>query len=105
MIIPNGRKGKKYVEWKAEQEGSSWRKRLQADIDEYIRIARSYEDFLRLIREKGYTVTGEEIGDPHAKYRRRISLPAPEQAEPLSTPSMKNSKTVPVCNIGLLSKT
>ena len=80
VIIPSGRKGKKYVEWKAEQEGSSWKKRLQADIDECIRIARSYEDFLRLIREKGYTVTGEEIGDPHAKY---IKFLAPGQERPV----------------------
>lgn len=68
IIEPSGRKGKKYVQWKAEQEGTSWKKRLQEDIDECIKIAKSYEDFLRLIKEKGYTVTGEKIGDPHSKY-------------------------------------
>ena len=68
IIEPRGRKGKKYVEWKAEQEGTSWKKRLQEDIDESIRISKSYEEFLHLIREKGYTVSGEKIGDPRAKY-------------------------------------
>ncbi len=80
VIIPSGRKGKKYVQWKAEQEGTSWKKRLQADIDECIRTAKSYEDFLRLIREKGYTVTGEKIGDPKAKY---IKFLAPGQERPV----------------------
>ena len=80
IIIPSGRKGKKYVEWKAEQEGISWKKRLQEDIDECVKIAKSYEDFLRLIREKGYKVSGEKIGDPHAKY---IKFLAPEQERPV----------------------
>ncbi len=81
IIIPSGRKGKKYVEWKAEQEGISWKKRLQEDIDECIKTAKSYEDFLRLIREKGYKVSGEKIGDPHAKY---IKFLAPGQERPVS---------------------
>lgn len=80
IIEPSGRKGKKYIQWKAEQEGTSWKKRLQEDIDECIRIAKSYEDFLRLIKEKGYTVTGDKIGDPHAKY---IKFTAPGQERPV----------------------
>lgn len=80
IIEPSGRKGKKYVQWKAEQEGTSWKKRLQEDIDECIKIAKSYEDFLRLIKEKGYTVTGEKIGDPRSKY---IKFTAPGQERPV----------------------
>ena len=37
IITPDGRKGKKYVEWKAEQEDFSWKKHLQEDIDECIK--------------------------------------------------------------------
>ena len=74
IIEPSGKKGKKYVQWKAEQEGTSWKKRLQEDIDECIRIAKSYKDFLRLIKEKGYSVTGEIIGDPHSKYIKFTAL-------------------------------
>ena len=80
IIEPSGRKGKKYVQWKAEQEGISWKKRLQEDIDECIKLAKSYEDFLRLIKEKGYTVSGEKIGDPHSKY---IKFTAPGQERPV----------------------
>ena len=80
IIEPSGRKGKKYVEWKAVQEGTSWKKRLQEDIDECIRISKSYEDFLRFIREKGYAVSGEKIGDPRAKY---IKFTAPGQERPV----------------------
>ena len=80
IIEPSGRKGKKYVQWKAEQEGTSWKTRLQDDIDECIRIAKSYEDFLLLIKEKGYTVNGEKIGDTHSKY---IKFTAPGQERPV----------------------
>ena len=80
IIEPSGRKGKKYVQWKAEQEGTSWKKQLQDDIDECIRIAKSYEDFLCLIRGKGYTITGEQIDDSHAKY---IKFTAPGQKRPV----------------------
>ena len=80
IIEPSGRKGKKYVQWKAEQEGISWKKRLQEDIDECVRLAKSYDDFLRLIKEKGYTVSGERIGDPRSKY---IKFTAPGQVRPV----------------------
>ena len=74
IIEPSGRKGKKYVQWKAEQEGISWKKRLQEDIDECVKLAKSYDDFLCLIKEKGYTVSGEKIGDPRAKYIKFTAL-------------------------------
>ena len=80
IIIPSGRKGKKYAEWKAEQEGISWKKRLQSDIDECVKASESYEDFLRLIRQKGYAVSGEKIDDPHSKYIRFL---APGQERPV----------------------
>ena len=80
IIEPSGRKGEKYVEWKAEQKGTSWKKRLQADIDECITLSKSYDDFLCLIREKGYIISGEKIGDPHAKY---IKFLAPGQERPV----------------------
>ena len=80
IIEPCGRKGKKYVEWKAEQEGISWKKRLQENIDECIKLAKSYEGFLRLVKEKGYAVSGEKIGDPRAKY---IKFTAPGQERPV----------------------
>ena len=80
VIIPNSRKGKKYVEWKAEQENLSWKKRLREDIDECIKLAKSYEDFMNLIKDKGYKVSGNKLGDPHAKY---IKFLAPGQQRPV----------------------
>ncbi|SHH07776.1 Relaxase/Mobilisation nuclease domain-containing protein [Butyrivibrio fibrisolvens DSM 3071] len=80
VIIPSGVRGKKYTEWKAELEGNSWKKRLKEDIDECIRIAKSYDDFLLLIKGKGYTVYGDKLGDPHAKY---IKFLAPGQERPI----------------------
>ena len=80
VIIPSGRKGKKYIEWKAEQDGISWKRRLQEDIDECINNAKSYEEFLRLIKSKGYVVSGEKIGDNRSKY---IKFLAPRQQRPI----------------------
>ena len=68
IIMPCGKKGKKYEEWKNEQKGISWKKRLKDDIDECIKKAKSYDEFLLLIQEKGYAVSGTKIGDSRAKY-------------------------------------
>ena len=68
IIIPESSHGKKYNEWSADKNGTSWKKQLQKDIDELIQIAVSYENFIELIKAKGYEVKGEEFGDKSAKY-------------------------------------
>lgn len=42
----------KYREWLSDNNGSSWKAKLKTDIDEAVRAADSYEDFLELIRAK-----------------------------------------------------
>ena len=68
VIIPESSHGKKYIEWAADKNGTSWKKQLQKDIDELIQIAVTYENFIELIKAKGYEVKGEEFGDKSAKY-------------------------------------
>ena len=76
IIPPNKNKGKTYAEWKAIREGNSWKEKMRHDIDAAIKAADSYDQFLSMIREKGYEVKGEKIeGDP-LKY---ISFRAPGQ--------------------------
>ena len=68
VVIPSGRRGKKYNEWEAEKNGTSWKQMLRTDIDTAIRVARSYEAFLALLRTKGYEIKGEQIGEGAPKY-------------------------------------
>ena len=76
VIEPSGRRGKKYAEWKANQEGRSWKIQMRNDIDEVIEIANTYEEFLILIKDRGYAVKGESFGENSLKY---ISFKAPGQ--------------------------
>ena len=68
VIIPESAHGKKYNEWAADKDGTSWKKQLQKDIDELIQIAVSYENFIELIKTKGYEVKGESFEEKSAKY-------------------------------------
>lgn len=68
IIIPESSHGKKYNEWAADKDGTSWKKQLQNDIDELIQIAVSYENFIELIKAKGYEVKGESFDEKSAKY-------------------------------------
>ena len=61
-IVPCQQRGKKHTEWEAAKNGKSWKDKLRRDIDAIIKLSISYEDFIRLIRLKGYEVKGEEIG-------------------------------------------
>jgi hypothetical protein len=68
VITPGQKRGKKYNEWLAESNGTSWKQRLKNDIDACVDIANSYEHFIELIKAKGYEVKGHEIGENAAKY-------------------------------------
>ena len=61
-IVACQQRGKKHREWEAAKNGKSWKDKLRRDIDAIIKLSISYEDFIRLIRLKGYEVKGEEIG-------------------------------------------
>ncbi len=68
IVIPGQKRGLKYNEWVAQKNGTSWKVQLKNDIDECIKVAKNYDDFIRLMREKNYTVENEVLGDPSAKY-------------------------------------
>ena len=76
VIEPCGRKGKSYAEWKADKEGRSWKTQLRNDIDDAIKTASNYEEFIILIKDKGYEVKGDSLGENSLKY---ISFKAPGQ--------------------------
>lgn len=68
VIIPGAQRGKKYNEWHANKTDSSWKTQLRRDINASIRSSSTYEEFLLLMRAKGYEINGESFGENAAKY-------------------------------------
>lgn len=73
VIIPGGQqrqncRGKKYNEWQADKNGTSWKPQLRKDINAVIKSASTYEEFLLLMRANGYEIKGETFGEDAAKY-------------------------------------
>ena len=56
IISPNGQRGKKYNEWQADKRGGSDKTQLRKDINIAIKSASNYEEFLLLIKAKGYEI-------------------------------------------------
>ena len=68
IINPGPNRGKSYKEWLSDKHGNSWKSQIKKDIDDTIRLAKSYEMFLALMRAKGYEVKGETFGEGAHKY-------------------------------------
>ncbi len=68
VIIPSGQKGKTYYEWQMAKARTSWKAQMKSDMDDAIREAHSYEDFISRMQTKGYEVKGETLGDNVLKY-------------------------------------
>ena len=68
VIIPSGQKGKTHYEWQMAKAGTSWKAKMKFDMDNAIREAHSYEDFISWMQTKGYEVKGETFGDNALKY-------------------------------------
>ena len=59
VIVPGQRRGKQYEEWEASHSGTSWKDLLRKDIDAVIRLSNTYDDFIRLMKQKGYEIKGD----------------------------------------------
>ena len=68
VIIPGAQRGRKYEEWQSDQNGSTWKTQLRRDINFFINSASTYEEFLLLMRAKGYEIKGETFEEGAAKY-------------------------------------
>ncbi len=51
-----GSKGKDHYEWEQDKAGNSWKSKLKTAIDECIKIADSFDDFLKKMQERGYEI-------------------------------------------------
>lgn len=68
VIIPGGQRGKKYNEWTAAKSGNDRKSKLRRDINDAVKSADVYEEFLQLMRAKGYEIKGESLGGSAPKY-------------------------------------
>lgn len=68
VIVPTGKKGMTHYEWQMAKVGTSWKAQMKSDMDNAIREAHSYEDFISRMQTKGYEVKGETFGDNALKY-------------------------------------
>ena len=76
VIRENKHLAKSYKEWQESKNGTSWKAQLKTDINSTIKRAHSYEEFLKLMQEKGYEIKDSEIGESAHKY---IGFRAPGQ--------------------------
>lgn len=60
--------GRKYRRWLEDGKGNSWMQQLKNDIDASAAASKNYEDFISIMRSKGYVVESEKIGPGQPKY-------------------------------------
>ncbi len=68
VILEFKEHGKSYAEWQNNKKGNSWKTAIRQDINECIKGAASYDDFLRRMRAKGYEIEGESFDSDAPKY-------------------------------------
>ena len=76
VIKENKHIGKSYKEWMADKAGTSWKSKQKSDINETIKQAHTYDEFLDLMKSKGYEIKDAEISPEAHKY---IGFRAPGQ--------------------------
>ena len=76
IISPTGQRSKKYNEWQTDKRGASAKTQLRRDINLAIKSSSTFEEFLLLMRAKGYEIKGENFGEDARKY---ISFRPPSQ--------------------------
>ncbi|MEE1034489.1 MAG: relaxase/mobilization nuclease domain-containing protein [Agathobacter sp.] len=55
---------KSYKEWNENKNGFSWKSQIKKDINATIKVSNSYEEFLSIMRSKGYEIENESL-DPN----------------------------------------
>ncbi len=69
IIEEPSKKGKKYAEWNAEKNGTSWKQKLKNNVQEQIQECNDFEQFLHRMELLGYEI----------KRGKHIAFRAPEQ--------------------------
>ena len=69
-------RSKSFAEWDSNKRNRSWKSQLKKDINSAIKESKSYEEFLSLMRAKGYEIKDSKISETAHKY---IGFRAPGQ--------------------------
>ena len=68
VIRENRHLARTYKEWQSSKNGTSWKAVLKKDIDKTVKDSRSYDEFISLMKAKGYEVKDYEFGEGSHKY-------------------------------------
>lgn len=68
VITPDKNKSKSYKEWQDEKFSATDIPAIKKDINAMIKAASTYEEFIALMRAKGYEITGETFEENARKY-------------------------------------
>ncbi len=68
VIQASKKRGMHREEWRAEFNGTSWKSELRKDINSAIKSVSTFDEFLLVMRAKGYTIKGELFGENATKY-------------------------------------
>ena len=68
VIIPGQNRGQSHIEWQANKTDSSWKTTIRKDINAAIKSSSTYEEFLLLLKAKGYEIKGESLEKGATKY-------------------------------------
>ena len=73
VIVPGRDKGKSYIEHQAEQNGTSYKAKLKAVIDQLIPVSSSLEDLLARLQREGYEIKRGKYISARAPVQERFT--------------------------------
>lgn len=68
VIEPTGKRGMKYKEWSANKEDKGWKIQIRKDINQAIKVSSTYDEFLALMKAKGYEMKNTSFDENSGKY-------------------------------------
>ncbi len=68
VIEPTGKRVMKYKEWSANKEDNGWKIQIRKDINQTIKFSSTYEEFLALMKAKGYEMKNTSFDENSGKY-------------------------------------
>lgn len=68
VIDTNNCRGMKYKEWSENRNQNSWKAKLRKDINQSIKASSNYEEFLALMKAKGYEMKNTALDNSSGKY-------------------------------------
>ena len=68
VIEAGEKRGQKHIEWQAEKTDTSWKSAIRKAINAAVKSSATYEEFLQILKAKGYEIKGESFEDGSPKY-------------------------------------